>query len=101
MADVPFLVALLPFNARHCSIQLDDLLFAPFLVLLDTIDRCAYLRERALCMLAYRNIAVAHLLAQIICGLRASEEEHADKDRKSTRLNSSHANTSYAVFCLK
>src|SRR3712207_7251504 len=24
-----------------------------------------------------------------------------DKDRKSTRLNSSHANISYAVFCLK
>src|SRR5947209_11242420 len=24
-----------------------------------------------------------------------------DQDRKSTRLNSSHANTSYAVFCLK
>src|SRR5215203_441759 len=24
-----------------------------------------------------------------------------DEDRKSTRLNSSHANTSYAVFCLK
>src|SRR3712207_8319800 len=24
-----------------------------------------------------------------------------DPDRKSTRLNSSHANTSYAVFCLK
>src|SRR3712207_7561284 len=31
--------------------------------------------------------------------------EHApperDEDRKSTRLNSSHANISYAVFCLK
>src|SRR3712207_8825998 len=26
---------------------------------------------------------------------------HRDKDRKSTRLNSSHANISYAVFCLK
>src|SRR3712207_6982968 len=26
---------------------------------------------------------------------------HADADRKSTRLNSSHANISYAVFCLK
>src|SRR3712207_6918982 len=26
---------------------------------------------------------------------------HADGDRKSTRLNSSHANISYAVFCLK
>src|SRR3712207_8829662 len=24
-----------------------------------------------------------------------------DRDRKSTRLNSSHANTSYAVFCLQ
>src|SRR3712207_8716087 len=26
---------------------------------------------------------------------------HAGRDRKSTRLNSSHANISYAVFCLK
>src|SRR3712207_7030219 len=29
----------------------------------------------------------------------ATEEAHVD--RKSTRLNSSHANISYAVFCLK
>src|SRR3712207_7085309 len=28
-------------------------------------------------------------------------EEARDVDRKSTRLNSSHANISYAVFCLK
>src|SRR3712207_7360600 len=27
--------------------------------------------------------------------------QHVDQDRKSTRLNSSHANISYAVFCLK
>src|SRR3712207_7189767 len=40
--------------------------------------------------------------------IEAGEYEHADKDgesrvidRKSTRLNSSHANTSYAVFFLK
>src|SRR3712207_8049977 len=26
---------------------------------------------------------------------------HPSRDRKSTRLNSSHANISYAVFCLK
>src|SRR5947209_16970886 len=26
---------------------------------------------------------------------------HQSRDRKSTRLNSSHANISYAVFCLK
>src|SRR5947209_19987800 len=28
-------------------------------------------------------------------------EHHPPLDRKSTRLNSSHANISYAVFCLK
>src|SRR3712207_8313163 len=27
--------------------------------------------------------------------------QHLTRDRKSTRLNSSHANISYAVFCLK
>src|SRR3712207_7667709 len=30
-----------------------------------------------------------------------ADVKHAVKDRKSTRLNSSHANISYAVFCLK
>src|SRR3712207_8191489 len=29
------------------------------------------------------------------------QERASSKDRKSTRLNSSHANISYAVFCLK
>src|SRR5258707_4752583 len=29
------------------------------------------------------------------------EKDEHDLDRKSTRLNSSHANISYAVFCLK
>src|SRR5438445_3310986 len=28
-------------------------------------------------------------------------DRRPEKDRKSTRLNSSHANISYAVFCLK
>src|SRR5258707_1997141 len=31
----------------------------------------------------------------------AQRPRHHSKDRKSTRLNSSHANISYAVFCLK
>src|SRR3712207_8822759 len=30
-----------------------------------------------------------------------TETERVIQDRKSTRLNSSHANISYAVFCLK
>src|SRR3712207_7269546 len=32
---------------------------------------------------------------------RLYEMQKAGQDRKSTRLNSSHANISYAVFCLK
>src|SRR3712207_7762955 len=32
---------------------------------------------------------------------RGAEPDHDRRDRKSTRLNSSHANISYAVFCLK
>src|SRR3712207_6967920 len=31
----------------------------------------------------------------------AAQHGREDEDRKSTRLNSSHANISYAVFCLK
>src|SRR3712207_7714289 len=31
---------------------------------------------------------------------RAEHDEAGQQDRKSTRLNSSHANISYAVFCL-
>src|SRR3712207_7212959 len=37
----------------------------------------------------------------IVVGDEATRGEYADRDRKSTRLNSSHANISYAVFCLK
>src|SRR5215475_4067178 len=34
-------------------------------------------------------------------GDEATGDTHADEDRKSTRLNSSHVKISYAVFCLK
>src|SRR2546430_15320284 len=32
---------------------------------------------------------------------RSAARDHLDLDRKSTRLNSSHSQISYAVFCLK
>src|SRR2546430_10458813 len=35
------------------------------------------------------------------CKMRCSSELNAASDRKSTRLNSSHSQISYAVFCLK
>src|SRR3712207_7713431 len=45
--------------------------------------------------LAYRPIG---LLGGVLAGVVSGA---LFKDRKSTRLNSSHANISYAVFCLK
>src|SRR5947209_14551980 len=54
---------------------------------IDALDRGVDLRDQ---------LALAVARAQLDCavGLRG-------RDRKSTRLNSSHANISYAVFCLK
>src|SRR3712207_9225134 len=43
-------------------------------------------------------LAMLFILADDISFLDGKKE---DADRKSTRLNSSHANISYAVFCLK
>src|SRR3712207_8399447 len=58
---------------------------------------------------AHRRVGVREQLAQVrvlpaplvlrLHDLQQSLLRHAD--RKSTRLNSSHANISYAVFCLK
>src|SRR5438445_7396634 len=44
--------------------------------------------------------------AQHLCREHKQQQHHGvrgggERDRKSTRLNSSHANISYAVFCLK
>src|SRR3712207_6953395 len=51
---------------------------------------------------AQRMIAMSGKDVEIIyTGLRPGEKLHEILDRKSTRLNSSHANISYAVFCLK
>src|SRR3712207_1506902 len=51
--------------------------------------------------------SVAHLFASLMAiesaqGITVTKQTRAlRRDRKSTRLNSSHANISYAVFCLK
>src|SRR2546430_5258068 len=41
------------------------------------------------------------LCAEAICGTSIAHTPGTRKDRKSTRLNSSHSQISYAVFCLK
>src|SRR5215203_2195054 len=40
-------------------------------------------------------------LGDVVANGLVSAMGRAERDRKSTRLNSSHANISYAVFCLK
>src|SRR3712207_7724064 len=48
--------------------------------------------------------AVDRLRALVVVVVSREHQPHAvaaEQDRKSTRLNSSHANISYAVFCLK
>src|SRR3712207_8450043 len=49
-----------------------------------------------------RLVHLDRLRGGLLCG-RDGRHECAcgEEDRKSTRLNSSHANISYAVFCLK
>src|SRR3712207_7147508 len=42
-----------------------------------------------------------HALGVAADGLAVASAAAEAEDRKSTRLNSSHANISYAVFCLK
>src|SRR5258707_5486841 len=52
--------------------------------------------EQALVPVDHRQRSTGHELADVVDV--AAED---GRDRKSTRLNSSHANISYAVFCLK
>src|SRR3712207_6881051 len=49
------------------------------------------------------EVAVTNRTKQIANGIEARvvHDVVTEEDRKSTRLNSSHANISYAVFCLK
>src|SRR3712207_8673096 len=49
----------------------------------------------------HNNIHTAPALCWGRCRWPADDRYPSAGDRKSTRLNSSHANISYAVFCLK
>src|SRR3712207_7360475 len=51
-------------------------------------------------LLPFELVSV-HLLVVLIGAAYLARAKRRRRDRKSTRLNSSHANISYAVFCLK
>src|SRR3712207_7130153 len=60
-------------------------------------DAARYVRDAAGDL---RRSAI-HQIASGRFGVNIHYLVNCDEDRKSTRLNSSHANISYAVFCLK
>src|SRR3712207_8379420 len=49
----------------------------------------------------YIGVRVYQAVLNNTASEHSSRKNAMKKDRKSTRLNSSHANISYAVFCLK
>src|SRR5688572_31387930 len=67
----------------------------------DALPICAIITENwrgqvpAILMLWYPGMEGGHAFADILLG------KVNPRDRKSTRLNSSHSQISYAVFCLK
>src|SRR3712207_8603488 len=80
-------------SARRLALdQLEHLLA----VLVVVAGRIEVRRQRVDQLLGHLELAVGGLE---LLGLRQVVEVVVD--RKSTRLNSSHANISYAVFCLK
>src|SRR3712207_9001584 len=59
-------------------------------------------QEREQCREQARLLQLGDLLGRAIADPSSPvAAASAGRDRKSTRLNSSHANISYAVFCLK
>src|SRR5690349_23779361 len=48
-----------------------------------------------------RQVADGQITGAVYCGQDGAGVRGGDRDRKSTRLNSSHVEISYAVFCLK
>src|SRR5690349_22651684 len=49
----------------------------------------------------FRSLGAPLLIALVLCYVIGVGSAFASSDRKSTRLNSSHVEISYAVFCLK
>src|SRR5438874_5774091 len=49
----------------------------------------------------FRSTILAVTLVPVLCTYLLGGKVREEQDRKSTRLNSSHVEISYAVFCLK
>src|SRR5207249_9900934 len=72
---------------------------APGAPLSDLGQRSPFERPRRIAVGSGQGSSLAPL--QDLVGIVTPADLHFERDRKSTRLNSSHVSISYAVFCLK
>src|SRR5688572_32127867 len=84
-------------STENYSLSLHDAL--P--ILIDPNDRRKVLREEELFDGEYGRIREVAVGPDGALYFSTSNRDGRGKDRKSTRLNSSHSQISYAVFCLK
>src|SRR2546427_8639933 len=83
-------------------------------LLVESVQTAKGPRQRTICSLGSLEpapaedwLGLAHKLQSALQGQESLSgssteiQEWVEKDRKSTRLNSSHSQISYAVFCLK
>src|SRR3712207_7460370 len=68
---------------------------------LDTVDAWLASGRRVLLITGTAGAGKSTIAARIVQMGGGNVPVDGRRDRKSTRLNSSHANISYAVFCLK
>src|SRR5260221_823432 len=75
----------------------------PYTTLFRSLSQSSFLQEkdRLSCGQSSRTCEVEMLLSLRLNQSNQSKRQMSQRDRKSTRLNSSHTVISYAVFCLK
>src|SRR3712207_7253036 len=66
-----------------------------------TFEHYSWVLTQSPWLLWLRNTVTVAVISMVVSLAVSSLGAYALVDRKSTRLNSSHANISYAVFCLK
>src|SRR2546427_2817402 len=66
-----------------------------------TLKQCKYQKERTAAVLGISLKTLYNRQGTMRAAKRARRTPSTAEDRKSTRLNSSHSQISYAVFCLK
>src|SRR5437762_8216833 len=99
--------------ARRLAINIDSLTVGPteneeiarMTIVAHTDERGAHRLEASLeklvDVLLAENVSTRALLERDLALIKVSADQRNRPDRKSTRLNSSHRCSSYAVFCLK